>query len=202
MDYLLRLHLIAATDWDQVTALATVVLAGAAILAAGLAGLGLRTAARDLATSREQLEGSRRPVVVPSPENHPVVREGQAILAVPIENIGSGAALDVWARAVPLNDAGDPPGHGGACEPIGVQVVGASASKLLLLRAHGWAQGACFALAVHYRDVSGAAWVTTARFFGDPPIYHNIGPMPAAGDGQRSGRTQSAHGPEHTRGAT
>jgi hypothetical protein len=88
----------AVVDWNEITAIATGLLAVAAIVAGVLAGPGLRPAAEDLKTSKAQLQGSRRPTVVPCTEQVVAVQEADARLAVPERELNS-ALLDGGFRS-------------------------------------------------------------------------------------------------------
>lgn len=182
--------ILAITDWVAVTAIATVVLvivtavlAVAAIFAAFYAKDALGTARADLKTAQDQLEGSQRPLVVPSTISHPKIIAGRYvadnILVIPVENIGPGPALDITAEVGLLDIDGNPSTNRVTdLHSITAEVLaGAGASRppaKLQCRASGWGEGASMRARLHYRDITGKGWRTTARFHGDPPEWREI----------------------------
>lgn len=185
------LMLVARTDWTEVTAIGTgllvivtAVLAVAAILAARYAKVALDTARTDLKTAQDQLEGTQRPLVVPSTGTQPLVMRGEYsadnALVIPIDNIGPGPALEIRGEVELLDVEGQPStNRGAALRSITAEALAGAAPRPpadLRFRAPGWQEGASLRLTLHYRDVAGKQWRTTARFHGEPPEWREITP--------------------------
>lgn len=145
---------LAAVDWNEITAIATGLLAVAAIIAAAVAAYAAKAAIEDLEASREsttaaqetaerQIAAQHRPVLVPLTDAN-VTQPAEDELAVGIENIGPGAAMDVTAAASLLDVAGNRAGHGGEPQTIGTEMIGASQHKFIVLRAPRWSPEASF----------------------------------------------------------
>jgi len=183
-----------AWDW---TAIGTLALAAVTLAAVIVAAIALRQTRADIALSRKEVEETHRPVVVPVlvtpapatasvsasrhtlPTRPSVVEPG--VLAVPVENIGSGPALDIVARAELLLIDGTRAGHGGEPTSIGTLALGSSALTHIEIHTARWTEGACFALTLTYADVAGKRWTTTARYFGDPLRYEDVTISPQTG---------------------
>jgi hypothetical protein len=187
--------LVTGTDWTEVAAITTgllvivtAVLAVAAICGARYAKDALDTARADLRTAQDQLEGTQRPLVVPSTGTQPLVMRGgysaDNTLVIPVDNIGPGPALEIRGEVELLDVEGQPSTNRGAVlRSITAEALAGAAPRPpsdLRFRAPGWQEGASLCLTLHYRDVAGNRWRTTARFHGEPPEWREVTPESAA----------------------
>jgi hypothetical protein len=181
---------LAGTDWTEVTAITTGllvvvtgVLAIAAIAAARYAKDALVTARADLKMAQDRLEGAQCPLVVPSTTMRPQVIPGgysaDNMLVIGVDNIGPGCALEITGDVELLDVEGQPSTNRTAAvrSVTAEALAGASAPRTpakLQFRASGWQEGASLRVTLHFRDVAGKRWRTTARFHGDPPEWREI----------------------------
>lgn len=134
----------------------------------------------EIGLSRQEVEQAHRPVVVPVADNRrmdpagpDVGGPGPAIprvyspgkLLVPLENIGSGPALNVVASVKLLDSAGDTSqGPDGLKIPGYMAGLGTGVILPINILAHGWQTGVNFQLDVEYDDVAGKSWKMTSLF--------------------------------------
>src|ERR1700722_1865275 len=147
----------------ELTAYATLVLAvvtgGLAVgtfFSVRLGKAALAQTQKDIELQRQEVEEAHRPVVIPVVSARPsvVTSDSQSrhtavarpslvehgVLAVPIQNIGSGPALRVRASIRRLNEDGEP-WTGGATEPQTPGTTAGLGQEAVLpieIRAHGW----------------------------------------------------------------
>lgn len=148
----------------------------------------------EIALSRSEVEEAHRPVLVPVVIAHPpdlvprsisgsrrtfpdrpsVAESG--VLAVPVQNIGSGPALCVVASIERLDEQGKP--YTGAIEqqtPGRVAGVGKDQAVPIEIRYHGWEERWNFQLRLEYEDVAGKRWVTVGRYIPERRRYEGVG---------------------------
>jgi hypothetical protein len=155
-----------AGNWDA-TALGTLALAAVTAVSLAFGWKSLRQGQREV-------EEAHRPVVMPvvrgtfmdlgadgKHEESPKLLNG-VCLVVPLENIGSGPALDLEATMTYYDDNGPSSTARGAQAPAAVAGLGVSAFAPLYLDAEGW--NGDFLLSINYKDVAGKSWRTQARF--------------------------------------
>jgi hypothetical protein len=137
---------------------------------------------REIEVSRHEVEEAHRPVVVPvlvtrEPRSRSVTSSGRVpapayrpeaddgVLRFPVQNIGSGPALNVEASVTRLDSEGNP-----WTDPIEPQApgtvagIGKDQTIPIEIRAHGWEQRWSFELTVTYEDVARKGWTTVARW--------------------------------------
>jgi hypothetical protein len=175
------------------TAVATVLLALVTAISLLLTARSLRYTKTALQQTQEEIEESHRPVLVPvvdatqrlnpdradSPTLGPhLVSRGR--IWIPLENIGSGPALDIGV-SLAFSEGGGEPTQVGA-------VAGLGAERLLPVevRAPDITHLQPFAITVDYRDVSGKPWRTTARFAESRRRYESISIDEGPGSEQRA----------------
>jgi hypothetical protein len=147
-------------DW---TAVGTLALALATAVALVLGWLTLRQTRSEIALSRREVEEAHRPVVVPVADDRvigqllakPQVRNRKELF-IPIENIGAGPALDLWAK-VKIADSDE------AQRQAIIAGLGVNRLLPLWIVLHGRRDVSPedgFHLTVTYADVSGKEWIT------------------------------------------
>jgi hypothetical protein len=126
----------------------------------------LHLAQREVDRWRNQVEQSHRPVVVPihSTMQMPVY-QGHGELLVPIENIGSGPALDLHLFVTPRDENGAVSPAWGEVRHIGA-AAGLAVSKTTPVEVRAWGLGGLtsFDVWVSYFDLAGKEWVTSAKY--------------------------------------
>jgi hypothetical protein len=171
--------------WDW-TAIGTLALALVTAIALVIGWLTLRQTKREIALSRREVEEAHRPVLVPvldrtraitlepggTPNPAEPIVPGNRIF-VPVENIGSGPALEV-EMGLTLDGHNVPDGlkgHEGTMDAPGIGVGHLTTLELPM----AGAVIAPFDLRLSYRDVAGKPWVTRARFeIGMASRYENL----------------------------
>lgn len=165
-----------------------------------LAWNSLKQTQREIELSRREVEEAHRPVVMPivrgtfmdlgadgQHETSPkLLQTGQ--LVVPVENIGSGPALNLEATMTYYDDNGPSSTERGPQTPAAVAGLGVSVFAPLYLDAEGW--NGDFLLSIQYDDVAGKTWLTQSRFLRGAKRYANI--SIASGPPRR---IDSGHGP-------
>lgn len=148
---------------------------------------------REIELSRREVEEAHRPVVVPvvvarPPEFVPlpvnknrssyplrpcVVAPGK--LVVPVQNIGTGPALNVVVSIERLQDDGEP--WTGAIErQTRGKATGISpgAPVHIEVQYHGWEQRWSFRLTVAYEDLAGKRWATVGDYIGGSQCFEGV----------------------------
>jgi len=129
-----------------------------------------------LRQGQREVEEAHRPVLVPVDDRRTILLPGRgekqaaprvlnedpAIVMIPIENVGSGAALNVRGHVESDTDAST------LIESKPLATAGDGATKALWFAAAAWlgtpgGSAADFALSVRYEDVGQGTWLTTAR---------------------------------------
>jgi hypothetical protein len=175
-------------DWTAVGTLALAVVTLAAVI---IGTVSLRQTRKAIALSREEVEEAHRPVVVPVivprplgaasvsssrgtvPTRPSVIAEG--LLAVPVQNIGSGPALNITATVKQLTADHEP--WRGPFEP---QTPGTAAGIgrdqiiRIVIRVHGWEERWSFELTITYEDVAGKKWSTVGRYIANNEQYLGV----------------------------
>ena len=171
--------------WDW-TAIGTLALAVVTLAAVTVAGIAVRQTRAEIALSRKEVEEAHRPVVVPiigerkvgtvSRHTLPVGPKARdALVVIPVQNIGVGPALHVEASLKLLDADGKP-----SIAPVGSQApgtmtgIGKDQSTAIEIRAQGWTEGASFELTVRYRDVAGKEWETVGRYLANHLRYESV----------------------------
>jgi hypothetical protein len=182
-------------DWTAVGTLAlavvTLALAVATFWMVKLTRRALTQNRDEIALSRREVEEAHRPVVVPladfrviefvGPEGRavlpavPAVEEGR--LFVPVENVGTGPALDLEAAVELLNSAGGWSGAAGGEQPGAAMALRSSSRILMEARIHGLTGITGFRLTLSYRDVAGKKWITRAKYVPDRDRYEDLAMM-------------------------
>jgi hypothetical protein len=147
-------------DWTAVGTLALALATGVALV---LGWLTLRQTRSEIALSRREVEEAHRPVVVPVADDRDIGRrparpqvQNRKELFIPIENIGAGPALDLWAK-VKIADSEDPQRQA----IIGGLGVNRLLPLWIVLHGHrDVSSDDTFRLTVTYADLSGKEWVT------------------------------------------
>jgi hypothetical protein len=103
----------------------------------------------------------------------PGIPEGRMV--VPIENIGTGPALHIEARAELLKADGKPSEVGGQPASISSVALGTSMLGVTELDTERWAGKVPFGLTLTYGDVAGSRWQTTAKYLIDPREHGSEG---------------------------
>jgi hypothetical protein len=126
----------------------------------------LRLAQHEVDRWRDQAEQSHRPVVVPihSTMQMPVF-QGHGELLVPIENIGSGPALDLHLFVTPRDENGGVSPAWGEVKHAG-SAAGLAVAKTTPVEVRAWGLGGLtsFDVWVTYFDLAGKEWVTSAKY--------------------------------------
>jgi hypothetical protein len=153
----------------------------------------LQQTQREIELSRREVEEAHRPVVIPVviarppdlgarsvsgsrrtfPGRPSVVKPG--VLAVPIQNIGSGPALGVVASIERLDDQGDL--YRGPIEhrtPGRVAGLGKDDTVSIEIDYHGWEERWNFQLRLEYEDVADKRWVTICRYIAEHGRYEDL----------------------------
>jgi hypothetical protein len=148
---------------------------------------------REIELSRREVEEAHRPVLVPViiaqrsqmiplPVNmartsyplHPFVAEPGKLI-VPVQNIGTGPALNVVVSIERLQDDGAP--WTGAIEqqtPGKATGIGPGAPVHIEVFYHGWEQRWSFRLTVAYEDLAGKSWVTVGYYIGESKRFEGV----------------------------
>ncbi len=178
--------------WDW-TAIGTLALAVVTLVAVIVGAFSLRQTRKAIALSRREVEEAHRPVVVPVviarppdlgaqsvsrsrrtfPDRPSVAESG--VLAVPIQNIGSGPALCVVASIQRLDEHGER--YTGAIEhqtPGKVAGLGKGQTVPIEIRYHGWEERWNFELTLVYADVAGKRWATICRYVAEHERYEGV----------------------------
>jgi hypothetical protein len=186
--------MLAAFDgtWDW-TAIGTLGLAAVTLAAVIVGAISLRQTRKAIALSRKEVEEAHRPVVVPVVIAHPpdlVLRSvsgsrrtfpdrpsvaESGVLAVPVQNIGSGPALCVVASIERLDENGER--YTGAIEhqtPGKVAGLGKDQTVPIEIRYHGWEERWNFELTLVYKDVAGKQWATISRYVAEHRRYEDV----------------------------
>lgn len=179
--------------WDW-TAIGTLALAVVTLAAVIVGAVSLRQTRKAIALSRKEVEEAHRPVVIPVviarppdlmaqsvsgsrrtfPDRPSVAEPG--VLAVPVQNIGSGPALRVVASIERLDEQGDL--YRGAIEhqtPGEVAGIGKDQTVPIEIGYHGWEERWNFQLRLVYEDVAGKRWVTVGRYIHEHRRYEGVG---------------------------
>jgi hypothetical protein len=155
---------------SEATAYGTIGLAAVTLISLAFGWKALRQGQREV-------EEAHRPVLVPVDDRRTILLPGRGekqaaprvlsedppIVMIPIENVGSGAALGV--RGCVESDAG----ASSSIESKPLAAAGKGATKALWFTAATWlgtpgGSAADFALSVRYEDVAHGTWLTTARW--------------------------------------
>lgn len=174
-----------AGNWDA-TAVGTLALAI-------VTGVSLAFGWKSLRQGQKEVEEAHRPVVVPVVLARPpglmpqsVVRSRRTfpdrpsvaepgVLAVPVQNIGSGPALRVVASIERLDEQGNP--YRGAIEhqtPGEVAGIGKDQTVPIEIGYHGWEERWNFQLRLVYEDVAGKRWVTVGHYIPERRRYEDV----------------------------
>lgn len=172
-----------AGNWDA-TAVGTLALAV-------VTGVSLVFGWKSLRQGQREVEEAHRPVVMPivrkttmdlgadgQHETSPKLLNSGHIV-VPVENIGSGPALNLEATMTYCD--GDAPSSAarGPQTPASVAGLGVSVFLPLYLEAEGW--NGDFLLSIDYDDVAGKTWRTESRFVKPLKRYVDISNAPVRG---------------------
>jgi hypothetical protein len=188
-----------ADNWDA-TALGTLALAAATFASLFFArrSLGqmqqqiklgqaqLEQTQREIELSRSEVEEAHRPVLVPivdstsfmdlgaagaGRERHPQLEPG-GHLFVPIENIGSGPALNVEASVSGTSI----PDEARTEHQMSARVAGLGEGhfRALLIELPFWRELWSFTLSIEYSDVAGKRWHTVAEFLRETRRYEAV----------------------------
>lgn len=169
MDTFLGLHF---TNTVDPAALVTFVLAVVAIIGLLLTRRSLNQTQEEIGLSRREVEEAHRPVVIPIIGKMPMdlgsdgQREmiPQALddgrLVVPVENIGSGPALNVECSLQLLDVQPE------RVPAVRARIAGLAAGDLepFVVDSYGIPVALDFALTVEYDDVAGKSWKTSCRY--------------------------------------
>jgi hypothetical protein len=160
--------------WDgavDLTAVGTVLLALATFVSVQIGRRALRGGQREIELSRREVEEAHRPVVMPLIAYrgaNPVLGPHQAKqghIIVPIENIGSGPALDIEVVVTPRDDEGNQSEAWGDRKYVGkLPGLGAGASKEVNVEIEGLGDLPSLDVWITYSDVAQKEWVTVARW--------------------------------------
>ncbi|MGO9972233.1 MAG: hypothetical protein ACLP01_05365 [Solirubrobacteraceae bacterium] len=127
----------------------------------------------EIALSRREIEESHRPVVMPvlSDEWFPAIRRGEGLadapkLELPLLNVGTGPALDVYVEVIGRNRVGGFSEAWGDSAYVGTLVVLAvgQPENILVEMPTNVGDVPGFDLTIRYKDVAGTGWMTTAEF--------------------------------------
>lgn len=182
------------STWDW-TAVGTLALAATTFAAVIVAAIALRQTRTDIALSRKQVEEAHRPVVIPvlvtsAPETagvrrsvsgsrgsmhdvlprRPVLVE-EGLLALPVQNIGSGPALRVEAKIRLLEPAAAPGGPQKAATATGI---GVSEVVRLEVAFADLVEVPDHELAITYEDVAGKEWLTVGSWNANEGRYTDL----------------------------
>jgi hypothetical protein len=171
-----------AGNWDA-TALGTLALAA-------VTGASLVFGWKSLRQGQREVEEAHRPVLVPLADSRPmdVVETGlsdapaarplflgEGLLAVPIENIGTGPALRVEISVRMRNPEGGPTAVGtGGMKPAVLAGIKASGSVAPIIKIRGLADVPGFHLTLTYEDVAGKGWTTEAVYGATERRYADV----------------------------
>jgi hypothetical protein len=183
-------------DWTAVGTLAlaavTFALAGATFLMVKLTRRALTQSRDEIALSRKEVEEAHKPVVVPLADSRQMEfgagltgRTNWAakprldtadILAVPIENVGSGPAVKLEARIDQwLTESGEWSSLGaGPQRSALVAGLGIGVLMPLEIKLHGLGRVSGFWITLTYEDVAGSTWATKARYVPDHERYEDV----------------------------
>jgi hypothetical protein len=180
-----------AGNWDA-TAVGTLTLAivtGLSLLfgrgALKLAKRQLAQTQREIELSRREVEEAHRPVLVPvvdstsymdlggegSCERRPQLEPG-GVLFVPVENIGSGPALNVEASVSGLSIPED--AHTEHQTSARVAGLGEGQFRPLRIELPFWKELWGFVLTIDYNDLAGKGWRTTGLFLRETGRYDAV----------------------------
>lgn len=143
----------------------------------------LKQTQKEIELSRKEVEQAHRPILIPtadtlqaksgrSPKSGPDVPRAN-VLAVPVENIGSGPALQVQATIEPINPVG---GHswGGQHQARTVTGIGVSKFFLLEFQLTDISHASAFELTIAYKDVADTGWITSGRWSAQSGRYEDL----------------------------
>ncbi|HEV3310274.1 MAG TPA: hypothetical protein VG815_07135 [Chloroflexota bacterium] len=151
----------------------------------------LKQTQEDIELSRKEVEEAHRPVVVPVlvarvPASTSVSSSRETlpgrpclvdpdVLAVPVQNIGSGPALNVEASITRVEGDGSAfPGPREREIPGTVAGIGTGDITPIEIFSHGWEERWNFELTVTYDDVAGKGWRTVGRWNADDRRYTDL----------------------------
>jgi hypothetical protein len=168
MPTVLALHV---DDTIDLTAVCTLLLALVTFASLLFARGALRSSQEAISLSQTEVERAHLPVLVPivdhrrmdlgpsgMTERVPRVADGR-LLIVPVENIGTGPALRLQARAALLDATGAPSSvPAGPQRPAVSAGLGVGCFTPLEIEVEGWPAGASFELTVVYEDVARKRW--------------------------------------------
>lgn len=145
---------------------------------------------REIELSRTEVEEAHRPVVVPVADRRrldpagPGVTPGPAVpkivkddvLMIPVENIGSGPAVQLEATITHwLTESGEGSAFGpGKQRSAMIAGLGVGGLMPLELKLHGVRGVSGFWLTLTYTDVAGKGWITKARYVPDRERYEDV----------------------------
>ena len=129
----------------------------------------------EIELSRREVEEAHRPVVVPLADRRPMeIPQEQnrpakpwassGTLYVPIENVGSGPALDIEAKVELRNAAGQWTGTAGGEQLGAAAALGASSRIIVSVTIPSLEGTPGFQLMLTYSDIAGKEWVTEACY--------------------------------------
>ena len=154
------------SDTFDLTAVGTGLLALATVAALFFTRRSLKQTQEDIRLSRREVEEAHRPVVIPyvDPSTAPTVNSAGS-LRLPIQNIGSGPALDIYVVITFEGPAVATHQLPTAPHPMGrVAGVGVSAIAWVEHLFPGLDHVPGYSLRLRYVDVAGQVWVTTCRW--------------------------------------
>lgn len=202
------------TDDVDPTGLATLALALITLVALLYTRRALKQTKEEIDLSRREVEEAHRPVVVPVVDRSrtltvpgfsrpigPLLIETGSLL-VPLENIGSGPALDVEVTITLLTEAGDISGANDAQQTVGA-VAGLGVGGLVPVEVGVPALGGVpsFEARITYRDVAGKEWLTVSRYMVPRARYEDLAINPLSeGDYGLRGRLPIQPVPHRGRG--
>ncbi len=141
---------------------------------------------REIELSRSEVEEAHRPVLVPvvdstsymdlgadgaNRERRPQLEPG-GLLFVPVENIGSGPALNVEASVSGVSIPDDArTEHQTSARLAGL---GEGHFRAFLIELPFWKELWSFTLTIDYSDVAGKGWRTVALFLRDTGLYDSV----------------------------
>jgi hypothetical protein len=156
---------------------------------------------RALRQGQREVEEAHRPVLVPVDDRRTILLPGRgekqaaprvldehpAIVMIPIENVGSGAALNACGCVESDEDASS------IIESKPLAAAGKGATKALWFTAATWlgtpgGSAADLTLSVRYEDVGQGRWLTTARWDASKDRFDRIRIRRLDGAGEQRGR--------------